>query len=372
MLTLQSIHRKHIMRNLIYLLATGWCLWGMASCGSQTQPTGQADFGMEIPLKHTVRNPDIFASYPEGFFRLDSVLVVLSPRIGDNFGRLISLNSFREIGRFGAKGKGPTEVIWTFPFAYTGSDSTFMAYDLPSRSVISYTLVNRGDSLTMRAHDKRRVDQGDVPLQDNTKLCRIGDDHYMGQCFHAQDHFFSLLDKDFNQIGYFGNSPIPESITNAGDRLQGCMNAGYGISIFAPYELPYIGCYAMRDGKPMKLWEDNFAEKTYLVRGTTLFFKPEETIGYTWNVAIGKKYIYILWNDDLLFKYFERPNNQDPAGADIVFIYDHDGNRIARLKTDVELCKITLSEDEQTLYGLTQPDYTLVTFDLPETYPAIQ
>ncbi|WP_294598744.1 hypothetical protein [uncultured Rikenella sp.] len=360
------------MRNLIYLLATGWCLWGMASCGNRTQPTGQADFGTEIPLKHTVRNSDIFASYPEGFFQLDSVFVVLSPRIGDNFGRLISLKTFQEIGKFGAKGKGPTEVIWTFPFAYTGSDSTFMAYDLPSRSVISYTLVNRGDSLTMRAHDKRRVDQGDVPLQDNTKLCRIGDDHYMGQCFHAQDHFFSLLDKDFNQIGYFGNSPIPESITNAGDRLQGCMNAGYGISIFAPYELPYIGCYAMRDGKPVKLWEDDFSEKIYNINNNRLVHDQERGKGTTLYTAISPRYIYILWNNELIYTYAERSQKGSQPGGTIVFIYDHSGNRIAHLVLDTELYYLAVSEDDRTLYGLTQAEYALVTFDLPETYPAIQ
>ncbi len=360
------------MRNLIYLLATGWCLWGMASCGSQTQPTGQADFGMEIPLKHTVRNSDIFASYPEGFFRLDSVLVVLSPRIGDNFGRLISLKTFQEIGKFGAKGKGPTEVIWTFPFAYTGSDSTFMAYDLPSRSVISYTLVERGDSLTMRAHDKQRVDQGDVPLQNNTKLCRIGDDHYMGQCFHAQDHFFSLLDKDFKQIGYFGNSPIPESITNAGDRLQGCMNAGYGISIFTPYELPYIGCYAMQDGKPVKLWEDDFAEKIYRVNNGVFSHDKDRGRGTTLYTAISPRYIYVLWNDETVLQYYERSHKGGQPGGKVVFKYDHTGNRIARLNLDEEIYLITVSEDERTLYGLTGSEYALVTFDLPETYPAIK
>lgn len=359
------------MRHVIFLLSV-YSLLCLTGCGGRTHPAAQTDFGPEIPLKHTVRNPDIFASYPEGFFRLDSVLVVLSPRIGDNFGRLISTNTFQEVGTFGAKGKGPTEVIWTFPFAYTGSDSSFMAYDLPSRSVISYTLVNRGDSLTMRAHDKRRVDQGDVPMQDNTKLCRIGDDHYMGQCFHAQDQYFSLLDKDFNQIGYFGTSPIPEAVTNAGERLQGWMNAGYGITVVAPTELPYIGCYAMRDGQPVKLWEDDFAEKIYLVKETTFFLKPEESVGYTWDVKISKNYIYILWNDDLVFKYFERPNNQDPAGANVIFVYDHAGNRKAKLRTDIDLCTITLSEDERTLYGLKQPDYALVTFDLPEKYPEVK
>lgn len=330
------------------------------------------NFGYDIPIKHTVRNPEIMTLMPEGFFRMDSLLVTYAPRLGTtDFGRLISTQSFQEVGKFGSRGRGPLEVIWGFPLHYKngGNNSTFKAYDLASRSILSYTLQQQGDTLTMQAHDKRQVDQGDNPMQNNLNICQLDSNHYIGLCFHSHDSIFSLINKDLQQIGYFGNSPIPEQIGNAQDRLQGWLAGSYGIAVYAPMELPYIGCYGMQDGKPVKLWEDTFAEMIYQVHGGALVFNRKATWGRTENLKIGKKYIYLLWYNDRLFQYYNRPNDQSAPGADLIFIYDHTGNRIARLKTDIKLSDIEISEDERTLYGLTTPDYALVTFELPEKYP---
>lgn len=207
-------------------------------------------------------------------------------------------------------------------------------------------------------------------MQDNVRLCRIGEDHYMGLCFHDRDQFFSLLDKDFNQISYFGNSPIQEHVANAPDRLQGYLAASYGISVYTPFELPYIGCYAIQNRVPVKLWEDTFSEMSYQINGNALLYKKDETKGHTHDLQIGEKYIYILWYDNLLSRYYNRPDNSSPPGANIVLVYDHKGQRMAKIRLDTDICRIAISTDEQILYALTTPDYALVTFDLPETYPA--
>ncbi|SUE35062.1 hypothetical protein [Rikenella microfusus] len=336
------------------------------------QSTKEAAFGPEIRIAHTLRNPNIFAQLPEAFFRLDSVLVVISPRIGDGFGRLLSTRTYQEIGHFGVVGKGPTEVVWASAFPYTngGPDSSFMAYDLASRSVITYTLQKQGDSLTMRGHNKRRVDQGDVPTQNNLNICLLNKDTYMGACFHQQDSIFSLIDSTLNQVGYFGTSPIPESISNAAERLQGLLMSSYGIAVYTPLDFPYIACYHLdTQKKPQKLWEDTFSEMVYRIEGARLNRVPERIKGVTEDTKVGKKHIYVLWYDDTQNAYSNRPDPMAIPGADVILIYDHDGNRIARLRTDIDLYNIELSEDERTLYALTAPNCELVTFELPEKYP---
>lgn len=360
--TFEQLTMKH------FLLS---CVIALSIVGCRTKQSDKSEFAPEITISHTVQNPDIFAQLPEGFFKLDSILVVLSPRIGDGFGRLISRNSFQEVGHFGTQGKGPTEVIWASAFPYTngGPDSSFMAYDLASRSVITYTLQKQGDSLTMRAHNKRQVDQGDNPIQNNLKICRFGENHYMGACFHHKDSLFSLIDKNLQQIGYFGDSPIPEQISNAAARLQGHFVSAYDITLYVPFQWPYIACYTSINNQPVKLWEDDFAEKIYKIQAGKLTWEPKQTRGRTEDVKIGKQYIYILWYDDLLYNYIHRKDPMAIPGADVILIYDHDGNRIARLRTDIDLYNIELSEDERTLYALTAPNCELVTFELPEKYP---
>lgn len=221
----------------------------------------------------------------------------------------------------------------------------------------------------MQTHDKRRVDsQNENPNEPNLKICRLDSNYYTGNCFHKQDQFFSLLDKNLNTIGYFGNSPIPEDIFNAHERLQGLLQSSYGIAIFTPLELPYIGCYTIQEGKPAKLWEDNFADMNYHVTGKTLLYNSKKTQGVTRDLQITPRYIYILWYDDLVYNYYNSDQGSSPGGR-VVFVYDHQGNRITRYALDVDVTKIAVSEDERTLYGLTTPDYALVTFELPETYP---
>lgn len=96
---------------------------------------------------------------------------------------------------------------------------------------------------------------------------------------------------------------------------------------------------------------------------------PERIKGVTEDTKVGKKHIYVLWYDDTQNAYSNRPDPMAIPGADVILIYDHDGNRIARLRTDIDLYNIELSEDERTLYALTAPNCELVTFELPEKYP---
>ena len=75
-------------------------------------------------------------------------------------------------------------------------------------------------------------------------------------------------------------------------------------------------------------------------------------------------FIYLLYLDQLLSDF--NFNETDKSMANVVLIFDYDGNAIAKLQLSCRINRMALSNDGKQLYGIAHlPEPTLVEFILP-------
>ena len=79
---------------------------------------------------------------------------------------------------------------------------------------------------------------------------------------------------------------------------------------------------------------------------------------------MGEDYIYILFLDIPIAK--ANALHEETFAADIVFVYDRKGHKVAQLNLDKRIYSMTLSTAQNRLYGVVYPENKVISFDLPE------
>ena len=75
-------------------------------------------------------------------------------------------------------------------------------------------------------------------------------------------------------------------------------------------------------------------------------------------------YIYLLYRDRLLW---ELETGKSGRYSNEIFVFNHQGEKVAKLKLDCNLDHIVIDRKRNKLYGIAlMPDDALVEFDLPK------
>jgi len=198
----------------------------------------------------------------------------------------------------------------------------------------------------------------------------FGDKHYVGSVCDPENGYFVLFDNNMNYLKQFGKPPILEPRISAFSHLRqlsGDLSVNGNSFVFVASGIPYVACYHIEKGGdtfPTLKWEVTYGKISYTVENDRFNFS-NETIGFNIGVQNKDKYIYILNIDaprDQLRSLYE-----SGSGAKAILVFDHDGERVARLDLDYGLNNFCVSKDEKTIYGITpNPDYMVVKYDIPE------
>ena len=128
-------------------------------------------------------------------------------------------------------------------------------------------------------------------------------------------------------------------------------------------DIPRIAYYSIIDGSPKELWRDTFYDSYYSVEGKQVRYSQTGTVGITRRIAMGEDYIYILFLDIPIAK--ANALHEETFAADIVFVYDRKGHKVAQLNLDKRIYSMTLSTAQNRLYGVVYPENKVISFDLP-------
>jgi hypothetical protein len=195
----------------------------------------------------------------------------------------------------------------------------------------------------------------------------LDDDHFVAVSFGGPGKFFSLYDARMNWLSHFGDGPVGAEeleAMNAHIMLNGHLATNNGAFAFVSTPIPTVLFYKKTGDVPHKVWEDTFYDSYYRLKDKRISLDPDKTVGVVRGIELGKKYLYVLFMDVTWGDYYQ---SGGPSSADIVFVYDHHGNRIARLNLDHRLQDLCVSDDEKTLYGIAEiPEYVIASFDLPD------
>lgn len=323
----------------------------------------------EYDIRGKLYDTEIFARMPH-IAGMDSLLIVYQY---ETTGKLVTIYSpeenMKEITSFGTKGRGPGE------YYALGINSThgnrFFGTNMNMQELVVAEVTRDSSRVEIREVERLKFDRivhDDIAFQDNT-ISYLDEGHFVGLSYGGPGKFFSLYDNRMNWLTHFGNGPVEEDIkiTNTRMYLNGYMATNNGALVFAPMRLPKILFYGdMKEGGvPRKKWEDTFYNSFFKINNGRIGFDDTRTVGVVRNVEMGDKYIYVLFLDIPLSKISMAKT--ETSAANIIFVYDYEGNRIARLNLDYRINDFCVDPNDAKIYGIAPiPEYHIVEFDLPE------
>lgn len=319
-----------------------------------------------IAIEHKDLDTSLYMNHPLSMTFKKGTLIVSHIQTDIGHTTAFELDPFRNLGSFGLMGRGPKEVIAAFKSATPRNDE-FAYYDPIQRCVLAYRVTQDGGRYAFEPYEKKTIQNIEGMSYSLTRVSKWGDKHYVGLALIADSSkFFALLDDSLKLVDFFGDGPVKERPSNTMDRLQGNVCTFDSLMFYHSFDLPYVSCYVLRDGRPIKKWEDTFTESFYTIKGGQILFSKEKTIGRAKTFYISPNYVYLLWFDRLASEYSE--SKAETSAAKIVYVFDHSGRRITKLQSDVLLSSIGVSDDERTMYAIANNDgeFSLVSFDLPQ------
>ena len=302
---------------------------------------------------------EIFANYPT-IIHMDSLLIVYSARPNTS-GKFMTIHSLREgmreVATYGTQGRGPGEYQ-ALDINSTHGNRLF-ARNVNMRELVVLELIADSGRVEIREVERLKFKNNDQGFQDHF-ISYLDERRFIAVSYGGPGKFFSLYDDRMNLLGYFEDGPVGEELDplSARTSLSGHFATNNGKFAFATAYIPKILFYGKNGDVPQKEWEDTFYDSYYQVTNNRVVFDKDQTFGVVRDLELGEKYVYIL--------FLEVPINSTQSAADIVLVYDHQGNRIARLKLNYRIDDLCVSSDEKTLYGIAEtPEYRIAAFDLP-------
>lgn len=147
-------------------------------------------------------------------------------------------------------------------------------------------------------------------------------------------------------------------------QVQGRVAASDGTMVFATAYLPYLACYQLKDSTMEKKWSFFYDQAYYAVRNGDILYYKDKSYGQVINLKMNDQFIYLLYLDQLLSEY--NFNKTEKSMSNVILVFDHDGNAVAKLRLSCRINTMALSNDGKKLYGIAHlPEPTLVEFLLP-------
>lgn len=319
-------------------------------------------FPKEFDLESHVYDAELFAVQPDITLIADSLIVLITRGVKENFGRIYNIrDNMKQVSSFGNIGRGPLEFL--NPWLTSSSGNKFIIHDKDNHGVSMMEVVDHGDAVEVSMKERHEISNwkpGDTFKI--TNIIRVGDKYYVGAAGKSKDAYFALLGDTLNLIKYFGDAPLKDDLndTEMSVVYPFKLAAGDGLFIYTSYLVRSVVCYKSNGDGFEKAWEDHYAPTHYHMNGENLEYDMGRTIVGCVDASITGKYLYLLVSYDMMDKMADRSTLYKD-----ILVYDHDGNRMARLHLDNSVNKFVVSSDDKTLYGYMRAEDKFVSFDLP-------
>lgn len=281
----------------------------------------------------------------------DSLLIVFDYHSGFSF-TLFDLKSDKMLGRFGAIGQGPGEILLgCYGYLYEGNFT--INYDL-SGFLAWYPI----DSLRKNIHfnplvlNKYEIADAQfsrvIPLNDTTFL---GAGTYQSkfqfvlfdnksnvmdagvEIYNADDKKFNPFHKYLSNQGILNKHPLQSKFVyavNYSSNMDFIEVSNNTIKLIKSLRLRNPVSEALQDGNLSRVMPDR-----------------SNPIGYI-DIASTNDYVYALYTDKLLT---DKEGNSNSKSSDLVLVYDWEGNPVKIVKLNQEVYYITVNEKQAKLYA---------------------
>lgn len=335
------------MKNILLLL-----LLCFLSCNKQE--INIIELPEETQIKGLDYSTEMIMNYPLSIDFIDGkLLLVLFD--SEHVMKIIDANTGDEISQTGTIGNGPGEFLQPRYFGFNKNKDLYF-YDLRQKKLRTYNWSDILNAPELPKTDGISLKNTDLVLDQGTLL---NNKHFVSTTIVGFPKPITLLDNDLNVIDNTGSVPDKEHQSIALTSYMGHVSSYENKFVFVIASLGYVACYEqLQDGKSKLLW-DRFTEAP-IYKDLQLNMK-ELKLGFT-NVKMTKHYIFCSY-----FGQKYNSKNRKKIKPRNILVFDHQGNFLKNLHSDRSVGKIAISDDEKTLYAVTEePQVAIIRFDISD------
>lgn len=288
--------------------------------------------------------------------------------------QLHDIKSGKTIYHTGNIGRGPNEILFSFPVGVNLQDSTVYIVDAYGATIHPYKI---SDS-TLVKHD---LIKSQKYLFASNAFFEATDSTFF--FFHRMKDSFILSDKDFEILDSIPNKPVEMNDETFLEQQTGMNKYGYkkmgfvaemtltpnGKRFIAYYfRFPVFNVYEVLSNRIELVNRVEFFEPKYNTAQNIFTHESSQQIGITW-MTVTNEYYYALISNYTIGEY-EKPNElaQD---VPYLMVFDKNGDFVRSFKFDRLLYSINVSPDNKYLYSVID-DYDenreihIIRYELPE------
>lgn len=308
----------------------------------------------ETPITGIDYSNEIMMKHPWSIDIIDDTLLLFAVN-EEHIIRVVDANTGMEIKQTGKFGNGPGEFVGPVYWG-TNKDKEVYLFDEPQKKLRKYSW----DDI-INASELPKTEG--IPLK-NTELLIIAGkvlnkNFLVGVAVVGMSKPIVALDKNLEVIENMGSVPDEEHQNKALSTCVGTIGTFGNKFVYVMASLGYIACYEQQKKGTSKLLWEHYAEKPKY-KGLQLDLKQLKW-GFA-DVKMTKNYIFCSYYG----QRYERKNRKTFKPRNIL-VFDHQGKLLKNLRTDRSAARITVSEDEKTLYAITEePEVAIIRFDISD------
>lgn len=258
-----------------------------------------------------------------------------------------------ELHHTGHFGGGPKEFTQPEYWGRNEYNDIFI-YDLGLKSLRKYSWNEISNTSDL-------PEVNNIPLKNKDILVLSG--KYMNDnCFIASSMAgltqpIIELDKDLEIKANIGNVPDEHHRSTDLSSYSGSTSVYDNKFVFVMASLGYIACYEkLVNGAIQLLWDFYLEEPKYVKKQLD---RKNLKLGFS-DVKMTKNYIFCSY----FGQKYVRENRRNIKVHNIL-VFDHNGHFLANLHTDRSASRLSVSDDEKTIYAVTEePEIAIVRFDI--------
>lgn len=287
------------------------------------------------------------------------------------------------IGHVSRVGSGPGEMNrWPYFSGVSAKGDTLYMYDNMTFSLYTYLVrvTDKGVSYTFLGKEPTKENGDELPegflKQTVCELDRLENGYSIGYRVLTTNNIFTLLDRDLTEVTKFGEYPVKEGFEEGQIHqtvsFQGCRATSGNSLYYAPHNFGYMARYDVSDeGEVTQAWERWYSKPSYEVRNNKLVFKKDDIQGF-FGLTVGKKYIFATYSGFPLEKMYQERSSY-ALRSTYLYVFDLDGNPLAKFDTGKRVTCMCLDENEDYLYvSHYDPDLSLWRYKMSDIVKHIE
>ena len=311
-----------------------------------------------VPLEGELMEECLLTSYCSQMKFIQSKLFFFAPVHEDV--ALVTTEHVDTIGYVSRVGNGPGEMNqWPYYSGVSVSGDTLYMYDQMTHSLYTYFVRVTDDKVSWSFLGKESTKENGDELPDGylkqtiCQLDRLENGYSIGFRILTTNTIFTLLDPDLTEVTKFGEYPVKDGFEEGQIHqtvsFQGCRETSGNSLYYAPHNFGYMAGYDVSgEGEVTKVWERWYSKPSYEVRNNRLIYKMNNIEGF-YGLAIGKKYIFATYSGIPLEKMYEEKSGY-ALRSTYLYVFDLDGNPLAKFDTGKRVTNMCLDEKEDYLY----------------------